>query len=89
MVMVVVVVLTCKLAISDRPALFHTIEAGGFASASHRNTSESLPSSRSICGAPCNRIVGGSIDFKHTKKREIDKRKTIESCDRKKRTLNE
>lgn len=51
---------TCKLAISDRPARFQTILAGGFASASHRNTNESLPSSRSICGAPSNRIVGAS-----------------------------
>lgn len=54
------ILLTCKLAISDRPARFHTILAGGFASASHRSTNESLPSSTSICGAPSNRIVGGS-----------------------------
>ena len=55
------IVLTCKLAISDRPARFHTMDAGGLASASQRKTNESLPSSRSICGAPSNRTVGGSI----------------------------
>uniref|UniRef100_A0A8W7PN49 Uncharacterized protein n=1 Tax=Anopheles coluzzii TaxID=1518534 RepID=A0A8W7PN49_ANOCL len=43
---------SCRLAISDRPALRHTILAGGFASATHRRINESLPSSRSICGAP-------------------------------------
>lgn len=53
--------LTCKLAISERPARFHTILAGGFASASQRSTNESFPSSRSICGAPSKRIVGASI----------------------------
>lgn len=52
--------LTCKLAISERPARFHIMLAGGFASASHRNTTESLPSSRSICGTPSNRMVGAS-----------------------------
>lgn len=56
------IVLTCKLAISDRPARFQTMLAGGFASASQRNTNESLPSSRSICGAPSNRTVGGSTN---------------------------
>lgn len=52
--------LTCRLAISDRPARRHTMLAGGFASASHRNTNESFPSSKSICGVPSNRIVGAS-----------------------------
>lgn len=63
------IVLTCKLAISDRPERFHTILAGGFASASQRNTNESLPSSRSICGAPSNRTVGGSTGIKKRKKK--------------------
>jgi hypothetical protein len=51
---------SCKLAISDRPARRHTMLAGGLASASHRKTNESLPSSRSIWGAPSKRIVGAS-----------------------------
>lgn len=51
---------TSKLAISTRPERRHTILAGGFASDSQRNTSESLPSSRSICGAPSSRVVGAS-----------------------------
>lgn len=55
-------IITCKLAISERPARRHTILAGGFASASHRSINESLPSSKSICGAPSKRIVGASID---------------------------
>lgn len=53
--------LTCRLAISERPARFHTTLAGGLASASHRSTNESLPSSRSICGAPSSRMVGASV----------------------------
>lgn len=56
-------IITCKLAISDRPARRHTMLAGGFASASQRNTSESFPSSKSICGVPINRIVGASANI--------------------------
>lgn len=59
--------LTCKLAISERPARFHTMLAGGFASASQRNINESLPSSKSICGAPSNRMVGASINKNESK----------------------
>lgn len=52
---------TCRLAISKRPARCHTMLAGGLASASQRSTSDSLPSSRSICGAPRRRMVGASV----------------------------
>lgn len=54
-------IFTCKLAISERPARLQTILAGGFASASHLSTRESLPSSKSIWGDPSNLIVGKSI----------------------------
>lgn len=50
-----------RLAISERPALRHTMLAGGLASASHRSTSESFPSSRSICGEPSSLMVGASV----------------------------
>jgi len=53
--------LSDKLAISDLPALLHTILAGGFASASHLSIRLSFPSSKSICGAPSNFIVGASV----------------------------
>lgn len=65
--------LTCKLAISERPERFQMMLAGGFASASQRSTNESLPSSRSICGAPSIRMVGASVLDTHHRsmKREI------------------
>lgn len=49
-----------RLAMSLRPVRFHTIFAGGLASAMHRSTMLSLPSSRSCVGAPCRRTSGGS-----------------------------
>lgn len=58
-----------KLAISDRPALRHTIDAGGLASASHLNAKLSFPSSKSICGAPSNLIVGASDGWGWDKKK--------------------
>lgn len=67
------IALTWRLAISDRPARFHTMLAGGLASASHRKTSESLPSSISICGAPRTRIVGASAYEKRKEKKKMQK----------------
>lgn len=52
--------LTCKLAISERPARRHTILAGGLASATQRRISASLSSSKSISGEPIRRMVGAS-----------------------------
>lgn len=53
--------------------------AGGFASASQRSTSESLPSSKSICGVPSNRIVGGSAKKKIEKEKRSSHENSIKS----------
>ncbi|XP_037929418.1 uncharacterized protein LOC119663892, partial [Teleopsis dalmanni] len=57
---------SCKLAISERPARRHTMLAGGLASATQRSISASLSSSRSISGEPIKRIVGASIGVTRT-----------------------
>lgn len=51
---------SCRLAISDLPALRHTMLAGGFASEIHLSVSESFSSSKSTDGAPMSLIVGAS-----------------------------
>lgn len=55
-----ILIITCKLAISERPARRQTMLAGGFASAMQRSTNESLPSSRSMCGVPIICMDGAS-----------------------------
>lgn len=51
------------LEISRVPNRCHIIEAGGLASAMHRRTTESLPSSMSWCGMPTNLTSGGSVNI--------------------------
>jgi len=57
--------LTCKLAISERPARRQTMLAGGFASATQRKINASLSSSKSISGEPISLIVGASEFYYH------------------------
>nr|ADM33457.1 RT09817p [Drosophila melanogaster] len=49
---------SCKLAISERPARRQTMLAGGLASATQRRTRASLSSSKSISGEPIRRMLG-------------------------------
>lgn len=66
-----VVALTCKLAISERPARRQTILAGGLASATQRRISASLSSSKSISGEPIRRMVGASASGQCGKGKKI------------------
>lgn len=49
-----------RLSISAFPLRLQTMFAGGFASASHRNSTLSRPSSTSLDGVPTRRTSGGS-----------------------------
>jgi len=71
--------LTCKLAISERPARRQTMLAGGLASATQRSTSASLSSSKSISGEPIRRMVGASAKHKMNKLTKQNKHKKHET----------